>query len=428
MVSIEIRSTKKEKLKAKKRVAILGSTGSVGKQALEVVENLKDEIEVVALSANRNIQELENQILKFNPEAVWVTDKKSAEKLRNNLKKLPKKITEKLNKEKRRNKVSYNLGKINKIKIFSEEEGVKKLFLEVPIDLVLNAIVGFAGLVPTILSLEMGIDIALANKESLVLAGDLVMGIKKIKGVKIIPVDSEHSAIFQCFLGRKKEDIDKIILTASGGPFFGNKPDELGDVTVEQAISHPRWKMGKKISVDSATLMNKGFEVIEAHYLFSIEPHKIDVIIHPEAIVHSMVQFKDGSIIAQLGPTNMKIPIQYAITYPKMFKSRVEELNLAQLGKLTFFEPDIKAFPALKLTYFALELKKKYPTVMAIADEIAVEAFLEEKIKFTDITKIIEKVMDKFEGCTDPHLEAYFQAINWAKDTTNRIIDKIYKK
>ncbi|GAH82356.1 unnamed protein product, partial [marine sediment metagenome] len=159
-----------------------------------------------------------------------------------------------------------------------------------------------------------------------------------------------------------------------------------------------------------------------------IEPHKIDVIIHPEAIVHSMVQFKDGSIIAQLGPTNMKIPIQYAITYPKMFKSRVEELNLAQLGKLTFFEPDIKAFPALKLTYFALELKKKYPTVMAIADEIAVEAFLEEKIKFTDITKIIEKVMDKFEGCTDPHLEAYFQAINWAKDTTNRIIDKIYKK
>jgi len=412
MVSIEIRSTKKEKLKAKKRVAILGSTGSVGKQAVEVVENLKDEIEVVALSANTNIQELENQILKFNPEAVWVTDKKSAEKLRNNLKKLPKKITEKL----------------NNIKIFSEEEGVKKLFLEVPIDLVLNAIVGLGGLVPTILSLEMGIDIALANKESIVLAGDLVMGIKRIKGVKIIPVDSEHSAIFQCLIGRKKEDIDKIILTASGGPFFRNKPDELGDVTVEQAISHPRWKMGKKISVDSATLMNKGFEVIEAHYLFSIEPHKIKVIIHPEAIVHSMVQFKDSSIIAQLGPTDMKIPIQYAITYPKMFKSQVEELNLAQLGKLTFFEPDIKAFHALKLTYFALELKKKYPTVMAIADEIAVEAFLEGKIKFTDITKIIEKVMNKFEGCTDPHLEAYFQAINWAKDTTNQIIDKIYKK
>ncbi len=412
MVSIEIRSTKKEKLKAKKRVAILGSTGSVGKQAVEVVENLKDEIEVVALSANTNIQELENQILKFIPEAVWVTDKKSAEKLRNNLKKLPKKITEKL----------------NNIKIFSEEEGVKKLFLEVPIDLVLNAIVGLGGLVPTIRSLEMGIDIALANKESIVLAGDLVMGIKRIKGVKIIPVDSEHSAIFQCLIGRKKEDIDKIILTASGGPFFRNKPDELGDVTVEQAISHPMWKMGKKISVDSATLMNKGFEVIEAHYLFSIEPHKIKVIIHPEAIVHSMVQFKDSSIIAQLGPTDMKIPIQYAITYPKMFKSQVEELNLAQLGKLTFFEPDIKAFHALKLTYFALELKKKYPTVMAIADEIAVEAFLEGKIKFTDITKIIEKVMNKFEGCTDPHLEAYFQAINWAKDTTNQIIDKIYKK
>ena len=412
MVSIEIRSTKKEKLKAKKRVAILGSTGSVGKQAVEVVENLKDEIEVVALSANTNIQELENQILKFIPEAVWVTDKKSAEKLRNNLKKLPKKITEKL----------------NNIKIFSEEEGVKKLFLEVPIDLVLNAIVGLGGLVPTIRSLEMGIDIALANKESIVLAGDLVMGIKRIKGVKIIPVDSEHSAIFQCLIGRKKEDIDKIILTASGGPFFRNKPDELGDVTVEQAISHPMWKMGKKISVDSATLMNKGFEVIEAHYLFSIEPHKIKVIIHPEAIVHSMVQFKDSSIIAQLGPTDMKIPIQYAITYSKMFKSQVEELNLAQLGKLTFFEPDIKAFHALKLTYFALELKKKYPTVMAIADEIAVEAFLEGKIKFTDITKIIEKVMNKFEGCTDPHLEAYFQAINWAKDTTNQIIDKIYKK
>lgn len=427
MVSIELRNTKKQKLKVKKRVAILGSTGSVGKQAVEVVENLKDEIEVVALSANRNIQELENQILKFNPKAVWVTDKKSAEKLRNNLKELPKKVTEKSSKE-NRSEVSYNLERINKIKIFSEEEGVKKLLLEVPIDLVLNAIVGFGGLVPTILSLEMGIDIALANKESLVLAGDLVMGIKKIKGVKIIPVDSEHSAIFQCFLGRKKEDVDKIIITASGGPFFKHKPDELGDVTVEQAISHPRWKMGKKISVDSATLMNKGFEVIEAHYLFNVEPHKIEVIIHPEAIVHSMVKFKDGSIIAQLGPTDMRIPIQYAITYPEMFKSQVEEVNLAQLGKLTFFEPDIKSFPALSLTFFALELKRKYPTVMAIADEIAVEAFLGGKIKFIDITKIIEKVMNKFKGCTDPHLEAYFEAINWAKDKTNQIIDKIYKK
>ena len=427
MVSIEIRDNKKEKLKVKKRVAILGSTGSVGKQAVEVVENLKDEIEVVALSANKSIQELENQILKFNPEAVWVTDKKSAEKLRSNLKELLKKVTEKSSKKKR-SKVSYNVEKINKIKIFSEEEGIKKLLLEVPIDLVLNAIVGFAGLVPTILSLEMGIDIALANKESLVLAGDLVMGIKKIKGVKIIPVDSEHSAIFQCFLGRKEEDVDKIIITASGGPFFKHKPDKLIDVTVEQAISHPRWKMGKKISVDSATLMNKGFEVIEAYYLFNVEPNNIEVVIHPEAIVHSMVQFKDGSIIAQLGPTDMRIPIQYAITYPKMFESQVEEINLEKLGKLTFFEPDIKSFPALNLAYSALELKKKYPTVMAISDEIAVEAFLEGKIKFTDITKIIEKVMNKFEGCTDPHLEAYFQAINWAKDKTNQIIDKIYKK
>jgi len=424
MVSMEIRNTKEQKLKVKKRVAILGSTGSVGKQAVEVVENLKDEIEVVALSANKSIQELENQILKFNPEAVWVTDKKSAEKLRSNLKELLKKVTEKSSKKKR-SKVSYNVEKINKIKIFSEEEGIKKLLLEVPIDLVLNAIVGFAGLVPTILSLEMGIDIALANKESLVLAGDLVMGIKKIKGVKIIPVDSEHSAIFQCFLGRKEEDVDKIIITASGGPFFKHKPDKLIDVTVEQAISHPRWKMGKKISVDSATLMNKGFEVIEAYYLFNVEPNNIEVVIHPEAIVHSMVQFKDGSIIAQLGPTDMRIPIQYAITYPKMFESQVEEINLEKLGKLTFFEPDIKSFPALNLAYSALELKKKYPTVMAISDEIAVEAFLEGKIKFTDITKIIEKVMNKFKGCTDSHLEAYFEAINWAKDTTNQIINKI---
>jgi len=427
MISIELKKTNKEKLKGEKRLAVLGSTGSVGKQTLEVVEDLEGKIKIVALSANKNIEDLEEQIIEFRPEAVWVTDKKSAKKLKNNLQRLDKEYIEKLKGKKKDNKESQILKMLKEIKIFSGEEGVKKLFLEVPIDLVLNAIVGFSGLTPTILALEMGIKIALANKESLVIAGDLIMGIKKIKKGEIIPVDSEHSAIFQCLLGRKKEDIDKIILTASGGPFFRKKINELEKVTVEQAISHPRWKMGKKISVDSATLINKGFEIIEAHYLFGIEPHKIKVLIHPEAIVHSMVQFKDGSIIAQLGPTDMRIPIQYAITYPEMSKSQVKKLDLAQLEKLTFFEPDIKSFTALKLTYFALELKKKYPTIMAVADEIAVEAFLQEKIKFTDITKIIEKVMNKFEGCTIPDLEAYFQAMNWARNITNQIINEITK-
>lgn len=438
MTLTELKKAEKEKFNRKKRLAILGSTGSVGKQTLEVVENLKDKIDIVALSANKNIEELEKQIIKFKPEAVWVTDDKSAKKLKNNLKKLHKKLLEnskkgieereKKAKKKEEDKVKECSKKIEKIKIFSREDGVKKLFLNVPIDLILNAIVGFNGLIPTILALEMGINLALANKESLVLAGDLIMGIRKIKGVEIIPVDSEHSAIFQCFLGRNRKDIDKIILTASGGPFFGKKIDELKDVPVEQAISHPKWKMGKKISVDSATLMNKGFEVIEAYHLFGIEPNKIKVLIHPEAIIHSMVQFKDGSIIAQLGPTDMRIPIQYAITYPEIFESQVEKIDLAKLGKLTFFEPDLNAFPALRLAYFSLELKKKYPTVMAIADEIAVEAYLNGKIKFTDIIKIIEKVMNEYDGCKDPHLEAYFRAINWAKTKTNQVIREIIKE
>jgi 1-deoxy-D-xylulose-5-phosphate reductoisomerase len=414
-MTIELKKSKKEKIKRKKRLAILGSTGSLGKQSLEVVENFKDKIDIVALSANKNIEELEKQIIKFKPEAVWVTNDKSAKKLKNNLKKLHKKL------------LANSKKKIEEIKIFSKEDGVKKLFLDVPIDMILNAIVGFNGLIPTILALEMGINLALANKESLVLAGDLVMGIKKIKGVEIIPVDSEHSAIFQCLLGRNRKDIDKIILTASGGPFFGKKIDELKDVSVEQAISHPKWKMGKKISIDSATLMNKGFEVIEAYYLFGIEPNKIKVLIHPEAIIHSMVQFKDGSIIAQLGPTDMRIPIQYAITYPEMFESRVEKIDLAKLGKLTFFEPDLNIFPALRLAYLSLELKKKYPTVIAIADEMAVEAYLNKKIKFTDIIKIIEKVVSEYEGCKDPHLEAYFKAINWAKNKTKQVINEILK-
>jgi 1-deoxy-D-xylulose-5-phosphate reductoisomerase len=414
-MTIELKKSKKEKIKRKKRLAILGSTGSLGKQSLEVVENFKDKIDIVALSANKNIEELEKQIIKFKPEAVWVTNDKSAKKLKNNLKKLHKKL------------LANSKKKIEEIKIFSKEDGVKKLFLDVPIDMILNAIVGFNGLIPTILTLEMGINLALANKESLVLAGDLVMGIKKIKGVEIIPVDSEHSAIFQCLLGRNRKDIDKIILTASGGPFFGKKIDELKDVSVEQAISHPKWKMGKKISIDSATLMNKGFEVIEAYYLFGIEPNKIKVLIHPEAIIHSMVQFKDGSIIAQLGPTDMRIPIQYAITYPEMFESRVEKIDLAKLGKLTFFEPDLNIFPALRLAYLSLELKKKYPTVIAIADEMAVEAYLNKKIKFTDIIKIIEKVVSEYEGCKDPHLEAYFKAINWAKNKTKQVINEILK-
>jgi 1-deoxy-D-xylulose-5-phosphate reductoisomerase len=414
-MTIELKKSKKEKIKRKKRLAILGSTGSLGKQSLEVVENFKDKIDIVALSANKNIEELEKQIIKLKPEAVWVTNDKSAKKLKNNLKKLHKKL------------LANSKKKIEEIKIFSKEDGVKKLFLDVPIDMILNAIVGFNGLIPTILTLEMGINLALANKESLVLAGDLVMGIKKIKGVEIIPVDSEHSAIFQCILGRNRKDIDKIILTASGGPFFGKKIDELKDVSVEQAISHPKWKMGKKISIDSATLMNKGFEVIEAYYLFGIEPNKIKVLIHPEAIIHSMVQFKDGSIIAQLGPTDMRIPIQYAITYPEMFESRVEKIDLAKLGKLTFFEPDLNIFPALRLAYLSLELKKKYPTVIAIADEMAVEAYLNKKIKFTDIIKIIEKVVSEYEGCKDPHLEAYFKAINWAKNKTKQVINEILK-
>ncbi|MDI6618264.1 MAG: 1-deoxy-D-xylulose-5-phosphate reductoisomerase [Clostridiales bacterium] len=381
-----------------KNISILGSTGSIGTQALDVIKNNRDKFRIVALGANKNIDLLYKQILLFNPSAVSVGDYEGAKKLKN------------------------MLGH-TKTEIFYGVEGLNTIAQMDDSDVVLTAVVGIAGLVPTLKAIEKNKIIALANKETLVAGGALIKNVLKKSKSEIIPVDSEHSAIFQCLKSSNNlNEVEKIILTASGGPFRGRKVRDLSSVSPQDAIKHPRWNMGKKISVDSATLMNKGFEIIEAHWLFDIGFDKIDVIIHPQSIIHSMVEYRDGSIIAQLGAPDMRNPILYALGYPKRLICSGKRLDLLEIHEgLTFEEPDIETFRSLKLAYDAGLEGGTMPVVLNAANEACVNLFLKNVIGFLDIPRIVENMMDKHNKINNPSLEEILE-------TDRRVKSEIYKK
>jgi len=386
-----------------KKITILGSTGSIGLNALSVIEKNPQRFQVEALAAGRNIKLHNKQIEKFKPKVVSVSTKESAYKLRE------------------------TLNAKSKVKIFYDEEGLKDIASFPSADIVISAISGSAGLIPTIAAIEAGKDIALANKETMVMAGDIVTKKAIKKGVKIIPVDSEHSAIFQCLEGYNNRNIRRIILTASGGPFLNFTRKELEKVNLSQTLRHPKWKMGKKITIDSASMMNKGLEVIEAKWLFNVDIGDIDVLIHPQSIVHSMVEFIDGAFLAQMGVPDMKIPIAYALTYPERIMNDLPSLNLAKTGNLEFFKPDKKKFPCLGIAYAACLCGGTAPAVLNAADEIAVSAFMKNKIRFIDLPEIIEKILSRHDSIKDPSLDDILQADLWARKETKKIVGRIIK-
>ena len=384
-----------------KKITILGSTGSIGISALDVIEKNQQRFHVVALAAGKNINLLKKQIEKFKPKVVAVSTKESALKLREAL-------TAKTN-----------------VKIFYDEEGLKEIASFPSADIVVSAISGSAGLIPTLAAIEAGKDIALANKETMVMAGEIVTKTAIKKGVKIIPVDSEHSAIFQCLEGQTRQNLRRIILTASGGPFFNFTRNELKKINLSQALQHPNWKMGKKITIDSASLMNKGLEVIEAQWLFNLDISDIDVLIHPQSIVHSLIEFIDGAFLAQMGIPDMRIPIAYALTYPERIINDLLSLDLVKTGKLEFLKPDIKKFRCLSLAYAAGLCGGTAPVVLNAADEVAVSAFIEKKIRFIDLPKIIEKILVLHNSINNPSLDDILQADLWARRETKKIIERI---
>lgn len=362
-----------------KRIGILGSTGSIGTQTLEVVRESKEE-KVVALAAAANIELLEKQIREFFPKIVCVFEEEKAKLLKESIKDL-------------------------EIKVVFGMEGLLEIAQLEEMDILVTALVGMIGIKPTIKAIEAGKDIALANKETLVTAGHLIMPLAKEKGVKILPVDSEHSAIFQSLQGASEREIERILLTASGGPFRGKTRKEMEAVTLEDALKHPNWAMGRKITIDSATMVNKGLEVMEAKWLFGVKSEQIEVVVQPQSIIHSMVEFVDGGIIAQLGTPDMKLPIQYALTYPKRRYLKGERLDFAALGKITFEAPDKENFLGLELAYQAMKKGGSMPTVFNAANEFAVKCFLEHKIKFLQIPEWIEMAMQKHRNIENPSIE-----------------------
>lgn len=368
-----------------RRIAIFGSTGSVGTQALEVIAAHPDKFSAEILTAHNNEDLLIQQALQFNPNAIVIGD------------------------EKKYTKVKEALAATD-VKVFAGEKALEEAAAMDCYDLMLAAIVGYAGLKPTLQAIGNGKAVALANKETLVVAGDIVMRKAVENRVPVIPVDSEHSAIFQCLVGETRNKIEKIILTASGGPFLGRKPNYLVNVKKEHALQHPNWSMGAKISVDSATLMNKGLEMIEAKWLFNLQPQQIQVVIHPQSIIHSMVQFEDGSIKAQMGLPDMKLPIQYALAFPKRIPNEFPRLDFKKFNTLTFEEPDLRTFRNLALSMEALNKGGNLPAVMNAANEIAVFAFLRNRLNFLDMTDVIEKTMEKIPFIANPTLEEYFES------------------
>jgi 1-deoxy-D-xylulose-5-phosphate reductoisomerase len=381
-----------------KRISLLGSTGSIGVSTLDVVGAHPDQFVVTALAAGRNITLMKQQIERFRPRLAAVFDEAHARELRR------------------------LLGPASATDVLFGPEGYRETAASADADMVVSAIVGAAGLLPTLDAIEAGKDIALANKETLVMAGHIVLRKASERGVKIIPVDSEHSAIFQCMQGRRREDVRRIILTASGGPFLHASEEELSKVTPEQALRHPNWAMGKKITIDSATMMNKGLEVIEAGWLFGLPVEAIDVLIHPQSIVHSLVEYRDGSVIAQMGVPDMRIPIAYALSYPNRLTRHEETLDLRKVGTLTFLDSDPIRFPALRLAYAAAKTGGTMPAVLNGANEMAVTAFIEEKIRFDKIVSVMEEVLSRHRGQADPGIDAILAADRWAREEAGNII------
>ncbi|HRH50575.1 MAG TPA: 1-deoxy-D-xylulose-5-phosphate reductoisomerase [Panacibacter sp.] len=381
----------------KKRIAIFGSTGSIGTQSLEVISTHPDKFSVEILTAHTNDELLIKQALKFNPNMVVIGDEKKYQKVKEALAK-------------------------TQVKVFTGEEALIDVAAMDCYDVMIAAIVGFAGLKSTLSAIENGKTIALANKETLVVAGDIVMRKAAEKKAPIIPVDSEHSAIFQCLVGEGRNKIEKIILTASGGPFLGKKPNFLVNVKRDHALQHPNWTMGAKITIDSATLMNKGLEMIEAKWLFNLKPEQIQVIIHPQSIIHSMVQFEDGSMKAQMGLPDMKLPIQYALAFPNRISSQFPRYDFKKPNTLNFEEPDVKTFRNLTLATEALRKGGNMPCILNAANEIAVFAFLRNRIGFLDITEMVERTMNKIPFIEAPTLEEYFESDGEARNFAATLI------
>lgn len=382
-----------------KNIAVLGSTGSIGTQTLDVVEKNPDRFKIIAIVANSNDQLIEEQIRKFKPEYAVLIEKTAASKL----------------------KQRY----IGNTKILSGKEGMLQVAVLEHVDTVVTSMVGFAGLEPTIAAIDAGKNIALANKETLVVAGELIMNLAKEKGVSILPVDSEHSAIFQCLQGEDKRSLNKIIITASGGPFRGKTRADLEKVTIADCLKHPNWAMGQKITIDSATLANKGLEVIEAKWLYGVEYNQIEAVIHPQSIIHSMVEFVDGAVIAQLGMPDMRVPIQYALTYPERIAANFPKMDFTTLKDLTFEKPDMDTFVALKLAYQAGEIGGTMPCVFNGANEVAVNAFLKSELSFLGIYDVIQKSMDAHTVTLHPTLQDLYDTDAWVREYAMSLLENI---
>ncbi len=386
-------------MKDLKRISILGSTGSIGRSTLSVIEKFSDRYRVAALAAGNNIDLLEKQVRQFKPALVAVSGEVAAEHLKQRCADL-------------------------KIGIFSGIEGMIRVATAEDADMTVSAIVGTAGLVPTMAAIRAGKSIALANKEVLVTAGELVMEECRARKIRLLPVDSEHSAIFQCLLAGENRDINTLILTASGGPFRSFSKSDLAKVTVAQALKHPNWSMGKKNTIDSATLMNKGLEVIEARWLFGLQPDRIRVLIHPQSIVHSMVEYRDGAVVAQLGTPDMRGPIAYALSYPERLDRVSPSLDLAKVGTLSFEEPDSERFPCLSYAYDALKTGGSMHAVISAANEMAVKYFLDQKIGYGDIARVIRSTMDVHKPSAIRTIEDALEADRWARREAEKIIAK----
>lgn len=387
-----------------KHLAILGSTGSIGQNALSVVETHPDEFVVAGLAVNTSIDRTEQQVRQFRPRLVAVREEAAANQLRKRLK------------------------DVKTVEVVSGAEGVSAVATMAEVDLVLEAMGGGAGLLPTLEAIQSGKDLAFVNKEVLVMCGSLIMEAAKEHGVRLLPVDSEISAIFQCLSDVKGNDctraeIHRLVLTGSGGPFRETPSDQLSSVTPKQALQHPNWKMGEKITIDSATMLNKGFEVIESKWFFDVELSQIEVVIHPESIIHSMVEFVDGSLLAQLGVADMRLPIQYALTYPCRFPTSVPRLDLSQIGALHMEPVDSEKFPCLELAYSAAKVGGTLPTVLSSADEVVVRAFLNREIGFMDIPNYLEDLMTRHDVTFQPTLDDILAADQWAKSAAHQLIE-----
>ena len=380
-----------------KSLSILGSTGSIGLSTLDVVARHPDKFNVVALAEGHDVEMMYKQIEKFHPKLVSVRDAEAAVKLKGML-------------------------SDQKLEIVYGIDGACQVAAHPDADTVVSAIVGAAGLKPTVAAIEQKKILALANKETMVVAGSLVSNLARENGVDILPIDSEHSAIFQSLVGHRHEDLRRILLTASGGPFRGRSKDEIENATPEAALKHPKWSMGAKITIDSASLMNKGLEVIEAKWLFDVDPKQIDVVVHPQSIIHSMVEYRDGCVVAQLGVPDMRAPIAYAISYPERIESGVDALELKEIGELTFEEPDREKFPCLNLAFESLEVGRSMPAVLNAANEIAVDAFLKNKIKFGDIYRVVRGTMDAHDPREFSSIDEIVDIDWWARDKATELI------